>query len=209
MSLFDFDTLAATPLVKDPFDYIVVPDFIRPEAVEAINRDYPEIDSPRNMDPADLRYGPAFGELLSELNRPDFSAAIGDKFGVDLTAAPSTVTVRKFCEESDGHIHTDHWSKIITVLIYFNEDWPHEGGQLRMLRSDQDMEDYADQVEPLAGTLLAFRRSDRSYHGHKRFVGERRMLQMNWIRPNKMAQSFQRLARLSTHAAKRLTQIGR
>lgn len=209
MSIFDFEALATTPVERDPFDYIVVPDFVRTDAMKAINRDYPDIDSPRNLDPEDLEFGPAFQGLLDELNKPKFSRALGEKFGVDLSNAPSTITVRKYCEESDGNIHTDHWSKIITVLIYFNEGWPHEGGQLRMLRSDKDVEDFANEVKPLAGTLLAFRRSDHSYHGHRRFVGERRMLQMNWIRPNKMAQSFQKLARFSTHAAKRLAQMGR
>src|SRR3989304_5300202 len=34
---------------------------------------------------------------------------------------------------------------------------------------------------PDEGTLLAFRRSDNSFHGHKSFVGERRVIQFNWV----------------------------
>ena len=30
-------------------------------------------------------------------------------------------------------------------------------------------------------TLLAFKRSERSYHGHESFSGERRAIQLNWI----------------------------
>jgi hypothetical protein len=37
------------------------------------------------------------------------------------------------------------------------------------------------EVTPLAGTMLAFRRSDRSFHGHQPHVGERRVLQLNWV----------------------------
>jgi len=40
----------------------------------------------------------------------------------------------------------------------------------------------AQQVAAAAdGTLLAFRRSDNSFHGHKSFVGERRVIQFNWV----------------------------
>ena len=34
---------------------------------------------------------------------------------------------------------------------------------------------------PIAGTMLAFRRSERSFHGHRPFVGERRVVQLNWV----------------------------
>jgi hypothetical protein len=37
------------------------------------------------------------------------------------------------------------------------------------------------EVPPVEGTLLAFRRSDKSYHGHKSFEGERRAIQLNWV----------------------------
>jgi hypothetical protein len=37
------------------------------------------------------------------------------------------------------------------------------------------------EVAPLAGTMLAFRRSARSFHGHRPHVGERRIVQLNWV----------------------------
>ena len=204
MSILNLAALDATPLQRDPFDFIVVSGFLDPEALQTTIRDYPDITDPRNHDPDDLSFGPVFGELLDEIRQPVLARRIGAKFGVDLQDCTPTITVRKFCERSDGHIHTDHWSKIVTLLIYFNAQWPHEEGRLRMLRSAQDIEDYAAEVQPLGGTMLAFRRSDHSFHGHTPFVGERRMLQMNWIKPTKAARYTQKLARFSTHAAKRL-----
>ena len=50
-----------------------------------------------------------------------------------------------------------------------------------MLRSATDLEDVVAEVPPLEGTLLAFRRSDNSFHGHKSFVGPRRVIQLNWV----------------------------
>lgn len=204
MSMLDLAAFDATPLQRDPFDFVIVPGFLKAEALQAINRDFPLLTDPGNYKPEETHYGATFRGLLDELNAPAVSAHFASKFGVDLDAAPTTITIRKYCESSDGNIHTDHWSKIVTLLIYFNERWPHEGGRLRLLRSLNDLENYAVEVLPQAGTLLAFRRSAHSFHGHKRFEGERRMLQMSWVRRSPLAQSTQRLARTSTRLMKRV-----
>lgn len=181
-TLFDFAALDATPLARDPFDYLVVPGFLPPAALAALNRDFPPIEGPSNFPPERLTYGPAFAALIEALRGRAFAAHIEDKFQLDLSGCATTISIRKFCEATDGNIHTDHKSKLITVLLYFNEDWPHAGGRLRMVRSATDLEDYAAEVIPAGGTLLAFRRTDNSFHGHKPFVGERRMLQLSYTR---------------------------
>ena len=208
MTLIDLSALEACELHTDPFDYIVVPDFLPPEALARVNADYPAIDTATNHDLADLHYGAQFSTFLGELQTNAFRQALGDKFGVDLTHCPTTITVRKYCEQSDGNIHTDHWSKVITVLVYFNESWDHEGGRLRMLRSEHDLEDYTAEVKPLGGQLLAFRRTDHSWHGHKPFVSERRMLQYNFLSSSKLAQLSQKVNRFGTHFGKRVLGIG-
>ena len=71
---------------------------------------------------------------------------------------------------------------MITVLFYFNQHWPHAGGRLRLLRSATDMEDYAAESVPEGGAMLAFRRTDHSWHGHKPYVGERRILQLSYTK---------------------------
>jgi SM-20-related protein len=57
-------------------------------------------------------------------------------------------------------------------------------------------------VPPQSGTLIAFRRSDKSFHGHEPFVGVRRYVMINW-----MASSFAAKRELLRHrvsaAAKR------
>ena len=65
----------------------------------------------------------------------------------------------------------------------------------------------AAEVPPAGGTLLVFRRTRVSWHGHKRFVGERRMLQLNFIRNSRMARYTQQAARFSTRMGKRLARI--
>jgi hypothetical protein len=180
MSL-DLQAFRATPLMREPFEYLVVPGFVRAEARAAINADYPKIDGTGSFPLAGLSYGPAFQSLVDELEGPEFRAAFEEKFGLDLTGRPTTITVRGRCSPKDGKIHTDSLSKIITVLIYMNPSWESSGGRLRLLRSGDNLDDVITEVPPTEGTLLAFRRSDNSWHGHQPFDGPRRVLQFNWV----------------------------
>jgi hypothetical protein len=205
--MINLEKLAQTQLMNSPFEHCVVPEFIAPKTLELLNLDFPIITDPANHNPAKLQYGSNFQTLLDQLNHPTFSDALGKKFGVQLTGRPSTITVRGQCELSDGDIHTDHWTKIVTILIYFNTEWPHEGGRLRLLRSANDIEDYDIEVKPEGGSMLAFLRSDHSFHGHKRYVGERRILQMNWVKPSRFAQITQKFDRFLTHSIKRIARI--
>jgi hypothetical protein len=207
MSLIDLNALREAPLQTDPFDFMVVPGFLNSEVLAQANADYPAIDTAANHALENLHYGPAFDALMNELQGADFAAALGERFDMDLAALPTTVTVRKYCERTDGNIHTDHKSKVITVLVYFNEKWEHEDGQLRMLRSKGDIGDYVAQVPPLGGTLLAFRRTDHSWHGHTQFVGERRMVQVNFLDQSALAVAAQRISRFGTHFMKNVLRM--
>ncbi len=207
MSLLNLAAFEQAPLVHDPFDFLVVKDALATDSLEELNRDYPPIDKPANYAPKDLDYGPSFRRLLGELDSAAFEQQVAGKFGVDLSGAIKTITVRRFSEPSDGHIHTDHWSKIITLLVYFNPEWEQEGGRLRMLRSGSDIESYTAEVAPVGGTVLAFRRCDHSWHGYKSFDGERRMIQMSWVRPSRFAWYAQQTARFWTHTLKRIARV--
>jgi SM-20-related protein len=202
MSLINLDAIAAQPLHSDPFDYLVAPGFLNAEALARVNADYPAIDSAANHPLDNLSYGPAFADLMAEIQDTPFAEALGQRFDMPLASLPTTVTVRKYCERTDGNIHTDHKSKVITVLIYFNENWSSPEGRLRLLRSRDSLDDYAAEVEPLGGTLLAFRRTDHSWHGHSQFVGERRMIQLNYLDQSAWAVMTQRVSRFGTHFMK-------
>lgn len=181
MDVLDLAALRKAPLVRDPFDYLILPGFVKPEACAAINADYPRIDTPGSFPVAELTYGPAFAALLAALTGAEVRAAFAEKFGISLQGRPAVVTVRGRCGPKDGTIHTDQESKIITVLIYLNPRWEQPGGCLRLLRSGTDIEDVIEEVPPRDGTLVAFRRGDNSWHGHKPFLGERRVIQLNWV----------------------------
>ncbi len=121
MPLINTNALRAAQLQTDPFDFLLVPGFLSADALARVNDDYPAIDTAANHALENLTYGAAFGTLMDELRDPALATLLGTKFDMDLASLPTTVTVRKFCERTDGNIHTDHKSKVITVLLYFNE----------------------------------------------------------------------------------------
>ena len=181
MGYLDIVALRATPLKTEPYDYVVVPDFVRPEHFPEVVADYPAVPGPGSHPLSVLTTAGHFQALLDELNSSDFRHAVEEKFGIDLLSRPTMFTVRGECRPSDGKIHVDSASKLITVLLYMNEKWDKDGGRLRILRSGADLSDYAEEVPPHCGTLLVFRRSETSWHGHEPFDGPRRAIQMNWV----------------------------
>jgi SM-20-related protein len=203
ISFVDLKAFSAAAIATDPFSYIVIPSFIRPEALKLINADYPDISRSGSFPLGQLSYGPAFQQFLDELNSAEFRAAFEQKFKLDLAARPTTVTVRGRCAERDGKIHTDSVNKIITVLIYLNSDWEPSGGRLRLLRSANNLDDLITEIPPTGGTMIAFKRADNSWHGHKPFVGPRRVVQFNWVTSEK----DQRVVMLRHHASAAMKRV--
>ena len=181
MAYLDIAALESTPLKREPYDYLVVPDFVSAERFPSVIADYPAVPGPGSYPLSELSIDGHFEALLDELNGPAFRRAIEEKFDLDLSSRPTMFTVRGECRSSDGSIHTDSKTKIITVLLYMNEKWNKDGGRLRILKNGADLDNYVEEVPPHGGTLLVFRRSDKSWHGHQPFDGPRRAVQMNWV----------------------------
>jgi SM-20-related protein len=181
VSVLDLDRLRAAPLVRDPFDFVVVEKFVRSDALASLVADFPEIRGHGSYPVESLEYGSVFARLVAALTGAELRRAIEEKFGIDLSDRPTLLTLRGRSNGKDGHIHTDSASKIITLLLYMNPVWESAEGRLRLLRDPDDLEDYAVEVAPLAGTMLAFRRNARSFHGHRAHLGERRSMQLNWV----------------------------
>jgi hypothetical protein len=184
IDMLNLEKLQNTPLENSPYEHVIVPNFIKADAMQSILNDYPKIKDAGSFPLSTLNYGQIFADLIDTLDGDAMRAAIEKKFSVDLTGKPTMFTIRGKCRKKDGQIHTDTESKIISILIYMNPAWEQSGGQLRLLRSE-NIDDVATEIPPVSGTLLAFKRSDHSWHGHKSFVGDRKVIQMNWVTEQK------------------------
>ncbi len=202
MPILDLTAFRRTTLSAAPFKHMVVSNFMTPDSASAAVQDFPAIDHAGLLPVEATSPGPAFKALLRELTGPEVTAAFSEKFDVDLMGRPTMVTIRGRAQEKDGRIHTDSEAKLITALLYFNEDWQAEGGRLRLLRSATDLNDMITEVPPALGTLVAFQRSDNSFHGHEPYVGVRRYVMINWMANSLAAQRELLRHRLSAQAKK-------
>lgn len=204
MALLDLEAFRQAKLATEPFKYVVVPGFLRADTAQAVRQDFPEIEYPGLLPVEATQPRPGFAALISELTGPNVAAAFSEKFGLDLTGRPTMVTVRGRAQEKDGRIHTDSEAKLVTALLYFNEGWESQGGRLRLLRGPDDLNDVIAEVPPELGTLIAFKRSDKSYHGHEPYVGVRRYVMVNWMSSGLAAQRELMRHKLSAQAKKML-----
>jgi hypothetical protein len=177
----DLDAFEAAPAAREPFAYAMVPGFVKRAAMPAINADYPLVTHPGSFPLPTLKYGPAFAELMDAIQGPEFTRAVEKKLGIDLTGRPTMVTARGISAARDGQIHTDSRTKLVTVLIYMNNDWEAKTGRLRLLRGPGDLEDMIAEVPPDQGTLLVFKNEPHAWHGFHPFEGPRRVIQLNWV----------------------------
>ena len=196
----DFAALRATPVASDPFAHVVIPNFVPPETLRAVVAALPPIGNGGSYPPSSLHLGPAAKALVQAMEGPDMRQAIAEKFGLDLSTAPTMLTIRGRTREKDGRIHTDSKAKRVTILLYLNPDpgkFTGHQGCLRLLRNATDIEDYAVEVPPVNGTLLVFPNGPTTWHGHKQFVGPRYAIQLNYMTDDSLARSEMRRHRLS------------
>ena len=180
-SLINLAALEKTAVEPSPFPYAVIADFIHSEHLDTLVNEFPAIAGRGSIPASSIEGTPAFRRLIAELEGPALRQVIAEKFSIDLTGKPTMLTLRGYTTERDGIIHTDSKSKLITVLLYMNATWDAEHGKLRLLNSQDSLDDYFAEISPLAGNCLIFKVTANGWHGHYPFVGKRLSLQLNYL----------------------------
>ncbi len=206
MSPLDLPLLHAAPVAHDPFDHILVPNFVPRAVLPSVVAALPAMRGRGSFPVGALRLGPAAQEMVAALEGPAFRAAIAKKFQLDLASAPVMTTLRGNSGAKDGQIHTDSAAKRVTILLYLNpgDAWSRQEGRLRLLRDGENLENYVVEVPPTDGALLVFPNGPATFHGHKTFIGQRYVLQMNYMTTSTKAKAEMRRHQLSAFI-KRLT----
>ena len=164
-------------------------------------KDFPDIDSGGSFPSDNLKEGD-IKKLVEELEGDEFKAILENKLGVNLKDAEVITTLRGFSRFKDGKIHTDSQSKIVTVLLYLNKNWDNEIGNLRLLKKNNDLDNYIQEISSEYGNLIAFKVTDNCWHGFMPFEGKRLSIQLNYIYPkslnmhkirHKLSASFKKL----------------
>ncbi|GAB6197533.1 2OG-Fe(II) oxygenase [Lysobacter xanthus] len=200
-ALLDASRLAApAATTAAPFPLFVLEDVLPADARAALAADFPRYRSAGFFPYADAECGPSVRAVVAQMTSAEFGDAVGRRLGIDaLGAKPTLATLCRSLNRRHGTIHTDSRSKVVTALLYLNEDWPDTSdGCLRFLGRIDDIESLVvPEVRPLYGTLAAFKREDNSFHGHLPFEGERRVIQVAWLTSEDEKQRKTRRGRFS------------
>ncbi len=181
-ALLQLDRLAEQPATPVPFPHLTAVGVLAAEAKQDLARDFPDETKAGFFPVEQLSYGPSFAKLLDDLHQPDFSRIVGEKLNRDLVDRPKMIVVRKWSATKDGRPHTDGQDKVATALVYLNDDWTADGGALRFLEGPDLDGPGSAPIPARYGGFAAFARADDSWHGHKPFAGERRVVQVFWLK---------------------------
>jgi len=182
-NLINLDVIRQSPLSHEPYDYVLGSSFLCSDALDDLRKDFPAIDKPGYLTVDEVSLNGRFKALIDELEGPELTEALSQKFGRNLHPHPRLTTIMRRSQAKYGAIHTDGASKVMTMLVYMNDNWsPDEGGQLRVLFDEKHYEPFAAEIVPKMGNVFAFLRSDKSWHGHRPFAGERKVIQIAWVK---------------------------
>jgi hypothetical protein len=181
-SVLNPEAVRQAPLSREPYSFFLGSGVLKEDAIPDLKRDFPNITKPGYLTVNEVDLKGRFKTLVDELESEEFTEELSKKFGKDLHPYPRLTTIRKLSQAKDGRIHTDGPSKVMTLLVYMNDEWDTGGsGRLRVLYDEKNFEPYAAEVPPTMGTVFAFLRSDNSWHGHQPFAGERKVVQVAWV----------------------------
>lgn len=111
-------------------------------------------------------------QLAEDLVSPAYRQAMSKLTGIDLTAVAIEINVFHYGAGSWLGPHLDLKDKIVTHVLYFNDEWNAEdGGCLTILRSSE-MSDVAAVIQPVIGNSAVLVRSEKSWHAVSRVVAD-------------------------------------
>src|SRR4029078_8901630 len=100
--VLDRDQFARRAMFSERFQFYKAEGVLSPEALATISKDFPDIKQPGVFPLPELKYGPAFEQLIGEIKARDLEAALEKKFDVKLAELPLMITVRGWCAKRDG-----------------------------------------------------------------------------------------------------------
>jgi len=190
--LFNYDNLRSLQLQNTPFRHLVHDSSIlNPALLETLCERFPETTKVGHNDAKDVLLGKEWKAFTDEIYSSAYREAIEQITGLELSGFDVGIGIRRFSKLSHGAPHADVPRKKVTHLIYFNQEWPHQTGRLRILRS-KDINDVHAIITPLKGTGIIFVVSNNSFHGFEPFEGVRKAIQINFEKTGFLSKFFEK-----------------
>jgi 2OG-Fe(II) oxygenase superfamily len=179
--ILDIEGLESAVARTDPFPYFYLERSANPGYVQRLIADFPQLNKGGSFNIDEVPRSNLTHRFVDQFDSERVRAILGDKLNVDLKGKPMMTTLRGYSRAKDGSIHTDSKAKLVTVLVYMNQDWEPATGRLRILRGSTDMDDYTEEFLPGASSMVAFKVTDNCWHGYRSFEGKRQSIQINFL----------------------------
>jgi len=114
---------------------------------------------------SDLRHlSNVWRQLIEGLWTTSYRAAIAEMSGLELKDCVMDIGFRRYNSGHSHFPHTDEPNKVLTHLLFFNQQWSENwGGCLRILK-DSEPESAFQDILPLSHSSVVIVRSDNSWH---------------------------------------------
>ena len=187
--MLNFELIKKAEINSEFYPFFTVQDvFLNKEDHNRITKDFPSINKGGSFPSDSVSYGKSIQSLIDSLEGDQMRAILENKFQVDLKDKPVVSTFRGYSRMKDGKIHSDSKTKIITVLLYLNENWDESIGLLRMLKEKDNIDNYIIEIPASMGSMVAFKVTNNCWHGVIPFEGKRCSIQLNYLYTEALSQ---------------------
>ena len=169
---------------KSPFRWLIIEDFLLPDAAQQIYEEYPAVDQTwldanglhtKNKFANSCVAGTAAAHFYQEVNSPTFRDYVSRLTDIPDLLPDENLFGAGYHQILDGgflDVHVD-FNKLdgsgldrrLNLLVYLNPDWQESfGGQLELWDMDKRMQ--LAKILPLFNRAVIFETNEISYHGH-------------------------------------------
>ena len=187
--MLNFELIKQAEINSEYYPFFTIQDvFLNQEDHKKIAKDFPIINKGGSFPSNSLSYGESIQSLIDCLEGDQMRSILENKFQVDLKGKPVVSTFRGYSRIKDGKIHSDSKTKIITVLLYLNENWDASSGLLRLLKEKDNIDSYITEIPASMGSMVAFKVTNNCWHGFIPFEGKRCSIQLNYLYKEALSQ---------------------
>jgi len=187
--MLNFELIKKAEINSEFYPFFTVRDvFLNEEDHKKIATDFPNINKGGSFPSNSVSYGDSIQSLIDCLEGDQMRSILENKFQVELKDKPVVSTFRGYSRIKDGKIHSDSKTKIITVLLYLNENWDASSGLLRLLKEKDNIDSYITEIPASMGSMVAFKVTNNCWHGFIPFEGKRCSIQLNYLYKEALSQ---------------------
>ena len=187
--MLNFELIKKAEINSEFYPFFTVQDvFLKKQDHKKIAADFPNLNKGGSFPSSSVSYGESIQSLLDCLEGDQMRNILENKFGIDLKDKPVVSTFRGYSRIKDGKIHSDSKTKIITVLLYLNEKWDESNGLLRMLKENNNIDNYITEIPASMGSMVAFKVTNDCWHGFIPYEGKISPIQLNYLYKEALSQ---------------------